>query len=1427
LRGQPSIATLISSIILQYISTNSVGMKKNKLLALVMCGMFNLVVNGQTTTSFRKNYDISLFDIPMNAIEGLTPNTYVFAGIHALSSSITAVDNVGVTSWSRRFTSGISLFIGDVKKDDSQNRYYVCGGVDSGPAFLFFLDANGNFISGRNFSISQASGASFNRVIKTTDGGYLCVGTVTGYDPDGGGPEVQFSPVTHNPPECSSSKTESIQSPLIVKFDAAGNHVWHHVFRYYVSSATPANRIYNDASFVDVVEISDGYIAVGSYDVNNVFSVYDTSDGNSCGEDRTPTDAMIAKFSFAGAIQYHRQIDNPSNSTSQSSKSFSSASKTAAGLPLFSASDGSGRPMVLMRFAGSGGWANPTWIRKYGASNINLIFDIIWNPFQSGRFFETSDGNYAVWGFHIPGLTWNNVLMKMNTSGTIQWSRHYTNDLAVILPHGEQSTDGGFIGVSYTLAGTGHDLHLMKTDSEGNMSAACAATNVSVSQETPSYTWVTPIYNAWSANTVTNGAFTPTVANITPTESIQCLTVVAACTPPSAPTTVTATPSTICQGESTTITASGPSDPNVTYNVYAAASGGTSLGATPYTVSPGTTTTYYVEAVDNSDPNCVSTTRTSVTVTVTPGPTASNAGTNQDVCGNSATLAGNTPTNGTGTWTLVSGAGTITDPSAPSSTVTGLGTGANVFEWTITSGSCPPSSSQVTITSFVNPTTSNAGTDQSLCASSATLDGNTPTVGTGVWTLVSGSGTITTPSSPNSTVTGLGTGPNVFQWTISNGPCPPSSDQVTITNTGAPTDSDAGPDQEVCGNSTILAGNTPVSGTGIWTLVSGTGTITDPSSPNSTVTGLGTGENVFQWTISNGACTPSSSQVTITSVTPPTIANAGTDQTICGTTINLNGNTPTIGAGTWTLESGSGTIMNPSSPTSGVTGLGVGSNVFQWTITNGSCPPSSAQVTITNTGGPSAVIENIQHVSCNGLSDGQGTVSASGGTPEYSYQWSPQGGTGATSTLLPAGTYTVVITDNLGCTADVEVVINEPDAITLVTSSNSSSCATPDGWAEVIASGGTGLFTYSWSPTGGNSSLASNLGAGNYTVTVTDGNGCEQTTSVTVGLADGPEITVNSVSDVSCNGSTDGSASISVSGGDGNYSYSWSPSGGNASSASGLAPGSYTVIVADGSGCEVFENILIGEPLMVGVTGVVNNADCSGNNGSISVVASGGTGSYSYLWSPNGETSSSITGLSGNYSVVVTDGNGCQGTQSFTIGLTNNLDATILPGNTTIEGGESVQLEVELNPDSPGATYTWTPGDGLSCTDCPNPIASPAVTTTYVVSVLTDEGCSDTAMVTIFITTPCGDLFMPTIFSPNADGLNDELCVLGGCIVEMDLKIYNRWGEMVFESNSPSICWDGTFRGKPMNSAVFVYKLFVRTSDGQEIEESGNVNLVR
>src|SRR5258706_2571145 len=133
---------------------------------------------------------------------------------------------------------------------------------------------------------------------------------------------------------------------------------------------------------------------------------------------------------------------------------------------------------------------------------------------------------------------------------------------------------------------------------------------------------------------------------------------------------------------------------------------------------------------------------------------------------------------------------------------------------------------------------------------------------------------------------------------------------------------------------TIEVHKTPKTGTGAWTVIAGSATVTTPSSPTSGVTGLIVGANTFVWTISNGTCPSSSDTVTIMRDESPTTAAAGLDQTVCATTATLAGNTPTVGTGAWTVIAGSATVTTPSSPTSGVTSLSVGANTFVWTITN-------------------------------------------------------------------------------------------------------------------------------------------------------------------------------------------------------------------------------------------------------------------------------------------------------------------------------------------------------------------------------------------------------------------------------------------------------------------------------------------------------------
>ncbi|HTK81148.1 MAG TPA: Ig-like domain-containing protein [Bacteroidota bacterium] len=169
-------------------------------------------------------------------------------------------------------------------------------------------------------------------------------------------------------------------------------------------------------------------------------------------------------------------------------------------------------------------------------------------------------------------------------------------------------------------------------------------------------------------------------------------------------------------------------------------------------------------------------------LTINKSPTIAAAGEDQTVCSSTAKLAGNMPSVGGGVWTVIAGGAgvNVAIPADPASDVTGLSPGVNTFVWTISNGTCPSSTDTVTIFRDAAPTTANAGPDQVISGTAATLHGNMPSIGAGVWSLVSGAGTISSSSDSVSGVTGLGVGPNVFTWTISNASCPSSFDSVII-----------------------------------------------------------------------------------------------------------------------------------------------------------------------------------------------------------------------------------------------------------------------------------------------------------------------------------------------------------------------------------------------------------------------------------------------------------------------------------------------------------------------------------------------------------------------------------------------------------------------------------------------------------------------
>lgn len=158
--------------------------------------------------------------------------------------------------------------------------------------------------------------------------------------------------------------------------------------------------------------------------------------------------------------------------------------------------------------------------------------------------------------------------------------------------------------------------------------------------------------------------------------------------------------------------------------------------------------------------------------------------------------------------------------------------------------------------------------------------------------------------------------------------------------------------------------------------------------------------------------------------------------------------------------------------------------------------------------------------------------------------------------------------------------------------------------------------------------------------------------------------------------------------------------------------------------------------------------------------------------------------------------------------------------NATILNGQSVVLN-----STPATKYVWMPSSSLSCDTCRIVTASPTVTTTYSVTMYDSLGCTSLANVTVDVN--CGEAFVPTAFSPNNDGQNDVLFVKGPCIQTMDLVIYDRWGEKVFESENVNEGWDGTYKSKPVEVGTYVYYLTATMNDGTTLNKKGNVALVR
>lgn len=333
------------------------------------------------------------------------------------------------------------------------------------------------------------------------------------------------------------------------------------------------------------------------------------------------------------------------------------------------------------------------------------------------------------------------------------------------------------------------------------------------------------------------------------------------------------------------------------------------------------------------------------------------------------------------------------------STTIGIGSGSYGFGNFITGPVCGGSFVNFTITVQPNPTVANAGPDQtgtSTCGlTTVTLAGNTPTAGTGLWTEVTGSGgSFANPNSPITTFSGQPGTIYTLRWTITNPPCLPSFDEMDVVFNEGSTAANAGPDQTgatTCGLTTVaLAANTPTSGSGLWTEVTGSGgSFANPSSPTTTFSGQPGTIYTLRWTISNPPCLPSFDEMDVVFNENPTVANAGSDQSGCdGSAVNLSANTPILGSGLWNVVSGPNTsgsqFSNTTSPTTTFTAIGgAGVYTLRWTISNAGCPPSMDDLVLTVNDIP-FMLTPLDQVVCNGSPTAAVNFTGSAGA---TYSW--------------------------------------------------------------------------------------------------------------------------------------------------------------------------------------------------------------------------------------------------------------------------------------------------------------------------------------------------------------------------------------------------------------------------------------------------------
>lgn len=542
---------------------------------------------------------------------------------------------------------------------------------------------------------------------------------------------------------------------------------------------------------------------------------------------------------------------------------------------------------------------------------------------------------------------------------------------------------------------------------------------------------------------------------------------------------------------------------------------------------------------------------------------------------------------------------------------------------------------------------------------------------------------------------------------------------------------------------------------------------------------------------------------------------------------------------------------DPQSQTSATAG-NLPAGTWQVIVASSLTCDTIVSVTITEPGVLVPIAVQTSQVSCSGGSDGVASVTQTGGTGPFLYQWDDVNlSTTNVVTGLPIGTYNVIVTDFNSCTANASVTITEPLPINIAFDITDATCFGMAS-AQVTAnvSGGIAPYTYAWSPGGLTGQTANNITAGTYSVTVTDANSCIGTfNNIIVGQPTAVVINSTQITNITCNGANDGSIATTVSGGTAPYTYQWNdPTVQTSATATDLGPGNYGVVVLDANNCPATAaGLVIAEPdVLEVIVSSTTPITCEGGaDGVADAAVTGGTLPYTYLWSDGQQTATATDLPQGSYVLAVTDANGCSGSATADIG------APVVPfiAGFTISPETGLQpLDITITNTSIGGTsYEWHLGDGtvITTNDLSDVIYMYADSGSFdvmLVAVDASTGCVDTVLVNgaVYIT-PTSRLNVPNVITPNGDGVNDMFPIDPTQnnffpfeirnIKDFRGRVFNRWGQLVYEWTMPLAGWEGrTLSGVPVEPATYYYVITAVGIDGDaltEYELKGSVLVVR